>query len=55
MPLSTATLPALAVTAYGLVFPRGRMIAAGFNEYLAKPLDPWELCRVVATLAARVL
>jgi CheY-like chemotaxis protein len=26
-------------------------VAAGFDAYLAKPIDPWALCRLVATLA----
>ncbi len=46
-------MPVLAVTAFGLAFPRERALAAGFNEYLAKPLDPRELCRIVAKLAGR--
>jgi CheY-like chemotaxis protein len=47
------TLPALAVTAFGAVFSRERALDAGFNDYLPKPLDPWELCRFVARLARR--
>ena len=27
-------------------FARGR----GFNAYLAKPIDPWEMCRIVSSL-----
>ena len=46
-------LPALAVTAFGAVFSRERALEAGFNDYLPKPLDPWELCRCVARLAGR--
>jgi CheY-like chemotaxis protein len=46
-------LPALAVTAFGAVFSRERALEVGFNDYLSKPLDPWELCRCVARLAGR--
>ena len=27
-----------------------RALASGFNAYLTKPLDPWELCRVISNL-----
>ena len=27
--------------------------ARGYDGYLVKPLDPWELCRMVSTLLAR--
>jgi CheY-like chemotaxis protein len=30
-----------------------RTIAAGFQGHLRKPVDPWELCRVVAELARK--
>jgi CheY-like chemotaxis protein len=45
-------LPALAVTAYSAMFARGQVLGAGFDAFLEKPVDRWELCRVVATLAA---
>jgi len=32
---------------------RRRALAAGFQSYLSKPVDPWELCRLVAELARR--
>jgi CheY-like chemotaxis protein len=47
------TVPVLAVTAFGSAFSRERALAEGFNEYLTKPLDPWELCRLVAKLIGR--
>jgi CheY-like chemotaxis protein len=42
---------ALAITAYGTVFEREQAIWAGFDEYVVKPVERWELCRIVATLA----
>ena len=30
-----------------------RTLAAGFQGHLRKPVDPWELCRMVAGLARR--
>jgi len=30
-----------------------RTLAAGFHGHLRKPVDPWELCRVVAGLARK--
>lgn len=49
----TAALPALAITALTGREDRQRVMAAGFDQYLAKPLDPWEFCRAVAVLARR--
>ena len=46
-------LPALALTAYGRAEDRVRVLAAGFNFHLAKPVDPAELALVVASLAGR--
>ena len=31
----------------------GRVLAAGFNAHLPKPVDPWELCRIVAGLVRK--
>ena len=47
-------LPALALTAYGRAEDRVRILAAGFNLHLAKPVDSSELCMSVASLAGRV-
>lgn len=30
-----------------------RTLAAGFDAHLRKPVDPWELCRIVAGLARK--
>ena len=45
--------PAIALTAYGNTEDRKRAFAAGFNLYLAKPIDPSELTMAIATLAGR--
>ena len=46
-------LPAVALTAYGSADDRRRILAAGFNLHLAKPVDPEELRLTVASLAGR--
>src|SRR5262249_52454624 len=45
-------IPAVAVTGQGSTMS-GRYDAAGFAEVLPKPVDPWELCRVVEMHARR--
>lgn len=37
---ATRSIPLLAVTAYAMVGDRERMLAAGFDGYLAKPINP---------------
>jgi len=44
---------AIAVTAHGSSHSPELAQAIGFQALLRKPLDPWELCRHVATLAGR--
>jgi CheY-like chemotaxis protein len=46
-------LPAIAVTGRTRLHDRGRAVAAGFQAYLTKPVDPWELCRVIAEVTGR--
>jgi DNA-binding response OmpR family regulator len=41
------TVPALAVTAYGEVEDRPRVLAAGFQEYLLKPVDTEHLLAAI--------
>ena len=47
------SLPILALTAYGGQQAADRVVAAGFNAYLAKPVEPVEVGRVVRDLAAK--
>ena len=44
-------LHAIAVTAYTDRHTMRRAVAAGFHAYLEKPVDPWELCEMVASVA----
>jgi CheY-like chemotaxis protein len=44
-------VPALACTGYGEDHPATRLEAAGFQRYIRKPIDPWELSRIVGSLA----
>ena len=46
-------LPAIVVTARGGRDERQRLLKAGFHQHMLKPVDPWELCRLVASLAER--
>jgi CheY-like chemotaxis protein len=48
-----AELPAIAVTGRIRVHDRARALRAGFNAYLAKPVDPLELCRLIGELSRR--
>jgi CheY-like chemotaxis protein len=43
-------IPAVAMTAWGRSEDRQQALAAGFQTHLAKPTDPEELVRAVATL-----
>ena len=45
-------LPAVAITAYGGVSERIKILSAGFDSYIAKPVDPDELAAVVSRLVA---
>jgi CheY-like chemotaxis protein len=47
------TLPILALTAYGGRQAHDRVIAAGFDAYLAKPVEPLEVGKVVRALALK--
>ena len=46
-------LSTLAITAYGTGSDGERAMRAGFDEYVVRPIERWELCRIVATLAGR--
>jgi two-component system cell cycle response regulator DivK len=49
----TAAIPVLALTAQAMHGDRERFLAAGFDAYLAKPVDVVELLRVVGELLER--
>ena len=46
-----ADVPVIAVTGYDEVNRAERTLAAGFNGHVRKPIDPWELARLVGALA----
>jgi PAS domain S-box-containing protein len=46
-------VPVVAVTAYARAEDRERVMAAGFDDYLAKPVEPAALAAIVAGHAAR--
>jgi CheY-like chemotaxis protein len=47
----TARIPALAITAYATVEDRGKALRAGYDQHMAKPVDPSSLISAVAALA----
>ena len=44
------TLPVIAVTGHDDAHPAERTLSAGFHGHVRKPIDPWELARLVAAL-----
>jgi CheY-like chemotaxis protein len=44
-------VPAVAVTAYASREDRIRLLSAGFQAHIPKPVDPAELVTVIASLA----
>ena len=46
-------IPAVAVTAYGGVSERIKIASAGFDSYVAKPVEPDELAAVIGRLVTR--
>jgi CheY-like chemotaxis protein len=52
-PVKGGAVPAVAVTAYGRVEDRVRLLAAGYSMHVPKPVEPAELVAVLATLARR--
>ena len=46
-------VPAVAVTGRTRFHDRARAMQMGFQAYLAKPVDPLELCRLIRDLAGR--
>ncbi|HEX8254394.1 MAG TPA: response regulator, partial [Thermoanaerobaculia bacterium] len=47
-------LPAIAITAFGGTQDRVRILAAGFQRYILKPVDPLELTRVIGDVLPTV-
>jgi CheY-like chemotaxis protein len=47
------TVPAMALTAYARAEDRQKAIAAGFQEYAVKPIEPARLVSLVTQLAGR--
>ena len=48
---ATPPVVAIAITAYARSIDRRRALDAGFDWYLAKPVEPAELVSVIASLA----
>ncbi|HEX2437528.1 MAG TPA: ATP-binding protein [Methylomirabilota bacterium] len=46
-------VPAIAITAYGGVSERIKILSAGFDAYVAKPVEPEELAAIIGRLVAR--
>ena len=46
-------VPAVAVTAYGGVGERIKILSAGFDAYVAKPVEPGELAAIIGRLVTR--
>ncbi|HEU4368280.1 MAG TPA: response regulator [Methylomirabilota bacterium] len=47
------TLPVIAITAHGATHGPDRTLAAGFQAHLRKPIDPWELCRLIVAMTRK--
>jgi signal transduction histidine kinase/CheY-like chemotaxis protein len=52
-PESGGRVPAVALTAFARVQDRVRILAAGFQMHVTKPVDPGELAAVVASMSQR--
>ena len=48
-----SAVPIVAATAYGRDHSRAQVLAAGFFDYLPKPVDPEVLCRSIAAAVRR--
>lgn len=48
-------IPMIAVTAYAMVGDREKVLAAGFDGYVAKPIDPTELANTIASILTQAL
>jgi CheY-like chemotaxis protein len=48
-----SALPVIAVTAHGATHGPDRTLLAGFQAHVRKPVDPWELCRVIVAMTRK--
>jgi len=46
-----AQVPVVVVTGHRHLYGDNEMLAAGFQRYMTKPVDPWQLCGTVGELA----
>jgi CheY-like chemotaxis protein len=46
-------LPVIAITPHGATHGPDRTLPAGFQAHIRKPVDPWELCRIVVAMARK--
>jgi len=46
-----ARVPVIAITGYDDIHTAERTLAAGFDGHVRKPIEPWELARLVGALA----
>src|SRR5207249_8108794 len=44
---TAATVPVVAVTGYDDIHTAERTLSSGFDGHVRKPIDPWELARLV--------
>jgi CheY-like chemotaxis protein len=54
LPQQGRPLPALALTAYAGEYNQQQALAAGFQLHVAKPVEPEELVRSIASLVGRI-
>jgi CheY-like chemotaxis protein len=47
---ATARVPVIAMTGYHEAHTGERTLTAGFDGYVRKPIDPWELARLIGVL-----
>ena len=48
------TIPAVALTALARLEDRTRVLRAGFNNHIAKPVEPAELLAVLSSFTTRI-
>ena len=46
-----ARVPVVVVTGHSHLYGDRDMLSVGFNRYMTKPVDPWQLCGTVRELA----